>query len=571
MATNLELFGRNPSIGWLPDETLFSLCSRHHQLSGNRLASTTCRILFGHATQGCAHDFPSRVSHFAQVTGGVLGTAEEIVLHHTVLPLYLPFAWPDTAAAAIDAMCGPSIGSLKFRLGLLTSRFRANHPLKACLDCIASDVASWGTAYWHREHQLPGVWVCMKHRTWLFASILKATGVGRFHWSLPRGEELANRASGSPPSTEIYSLAAAAAAFVALGWHVEPDALRTTYRRALSERGLTTGSGRLKLKPIGRLYAAHLVRIRATPELDSLPGDCDSASAEVGRLVYSHGAGTHPVRHLALISWLFSSFDGFLSGCNANVRAAERNPFAPPAAAASERRLGALRAALLASISAGRSVSAASRQLNIDPTTGMAWAAAAGVKTNKRPSAMRDAVRSKMIAALRRGDSKQRAAQLGEVSISSVTRLLRTEVGLQIEWHSAQRMISRERARRLWLSVASANPFSGVKAARELEPAAYAWLYRNDHAWLTGQAARMARSRRLGGLHVDWDARDQTLAIEVRRTALELAVSNPDTRIRLWQLYQQLPELKAKLAKLDRLPLTRSAVLECTRSNALRP
>jgi hypothetical protein len=49
---------------WLPDETLFSLCSRYHRASGNQLPTTTCKALFGHKLQGAAHDFPARLNHF---------------------------------------------------------------------------------------------------------------------------------------------------------------------------------------------------------------------------------------------------------------------------------------------------------------------------------------------------------------------------------------------------------------------------------------------------------------------------------------------------------------------------
>lgn len=148
---------------WLPDETLFSLCSRYHRASGQRLASTTCRLLFGHPNQGCAHDFPARLNHFLAVSGNTLGSVEHIVEHRTVLPLYLRFASTNQVNATLNAAALNSSGRLKFQLGLLTSRFRANHPLKACPYCMDEDMKAHSTPYWHREHQLPGVWVCLRH------------------------------------------------------------------------------------------------------------------------------------------------------------------------------------------------------------------------------------------------------------------------------------------------------------------------------------------------------------------------------------------------------------------------
>ncbi len=70
----------------------------------------------------------------------------------------------------------------------------------------------------------------------------------------------------------------------------------------------------------------------------------------------------------------------------------------------------------------------------------------------------------------------------------------------------------------------------------------------------------MERVARSPQARVDWDQRDRQLSEQVRRVALELHEAEPDRRIKLFQIYQRLPELKAKLFKMDRLPLTRSAL-----------
>lgn len=54
------------------------------------------------------------------------------------------------------------------------------------------DHESW--AYWHLQHQFPGVWVCSLHGEWLRTSTVKSTGVERFLWHLPV-QELAKKAN----------------------------------------------------------------------------------------------------------------------------------------------------------------------------------------------------------------------------------------------------------------------------------------------------------------------------------------------------------------------------------------
>jgi len=211
-------------------------------------------------------------------------------------------------------------------------------------------------------------------------------------------------------------------------------------------------------------------------------------------------------------------------------------------------------------LESGLSVSRASSEIGVDTNTGMAWAASLGIANPRRPKLLVPEVRKTLIRLLTCGVAKDRAAAAGNVSVQTITNLLRTEVGLHEAWKIAQFEGARRRCRRRWLRYITVNPHSGVKAARLAEPAVYAWLYRNDRDWLKAQTSAMERVARSPHARVDWDQRDRQLSEQVRRVALELHEAEPDRRIKLFQIYQRLPELKAKLFKMDRLPLTRSAL-----------
>lgn len=60
---------------------------------------------------------------------------------------------------------------------------------------------------------------------------------------------------------------------------------------------------------------------------------------------------------------------------------------------------------------------------------------------------------------------------------------------------------------------------------------------------------------------IKWDERDWELSTQVERIASLMAVGAGKTRrLYLWQLYQQLPELRAKLSCLKKLPLTAAVI-----------
>ncbi|WP_323492538.1 MULTISPECIES: TnsD family Tn7-like transposition protein [unclassified Undibacterium] len=111
-----------------------------------------------------------------------------------------------------------------------------------------------------------------------------------------------------------------------------------------------------------------------------------------------------------------------------------------------------------------------------------------------------------------------------------------------------------------WGALLNGNPNNGVKTIRALAPAIYAWLYRNDRDWLRERTSNQVSAICGNNSSVDWDKRDQFLANEVQRIALAIYGLNGSRKLNLWEIYQKLPELKAKLQSLNRLPLTRRSI-----------
>jgi hypothetical protein len=153
-----------------------------------------------------------------------------------------------------------------------------------------------------------------------------------------------------------------------------------------------------------------------------------------------------------------------------------------------------------------------------------------------------------------------------------VTRTLLSEVGLHHAWLDARLSMTRTSSRAVWLALLQEHRGAGAKLMRAMNPAAYAWLYRNDRSWL----AEHAPDRRLptGTTRVStvkWDERDLALSGAVQRTVLSLSNDFPGRAIRLWHIYQALPDVKPKLSTLYRLPLTRDALERALHGTAKHP
>lgn len=561
------LFPRSDALlPWLAGETLFSLCSRHHRLWGHGTSAHSTQIMFGRPRLGTQHDFPGGLDEFASRTGEQLGSADAIARDRTLLRFYRPFLSPNAVAGAVASMRGPTVAHLKFQMGLLTSRFRANHPLKACRACMEADLSNEGWVCWHLVHQYPGVWMCSKHGEALLVSAVKSTGVERFLWSLPADVRLVEGGvaidGGSPAShlrlTRLIEALVDRAA--GDGW-LSQDAIRDVLRSRFQARGWLTPGGNVRLTVAAEDYLRHCAALRGPEELNSLPTSLDESMAQMGRVLRPARSGIHPLRLLVAIDWLFSDSSEFVAELETGKEAGEGESADDEGKAGPADRNVARREQAVQRLRDGASAASVAMELGVDVATVMAWAASAGVQASRRPKVLKPPVRQHLVNSLRRGADKSEAAGKFGVSVETITRLLRTEVGLHAAWTAARFRDAQRRARKTWERLCAGHVGCGVKLLRALEPAAYAWLYRNDRAWLVdktpGRATPSNADRRST---VRWDERDLQLSVRVEQAVECLARASGGRPVQLWQVYQEVPELKPKLRALDRLPLTARAL-----------
>lgn len=564
----LQLSAPWPLPSWLPDETFFSLASRYHALAGHRLPEHTSLALFGRRRWGYQHDFPSPLNAFVERTAGQLGSTDEIAQAHTILPFFLAARNEAASQDARSALAQVHAGSLKFRLGLLTSRFRAHHPLKACPACSQEDAAMHGWTYWHRTHQFPGVWMCSRHVLPLQVSTLKSTGVSRFGWVLPHSTDLIPTAVVNTDHSSKVALLRFSG--LAAQWgdlpsaSLESSTLARTYRKRLEDMGLN--GHRVTL---ASAYCEAITALHIAPDLCALPIQAREAMHSINRWVFAPQEATHPLRHLSFIYWLFRSWGDFTeayareaaTGLSTSTVATNNPPVV---------QHDARKARLIEGIAGGRSVSSLAREIGIAVHTAQAWATSAGMTTLKRPKQLKDVRYTALLQDLRCGGDKAILAKRYEVSVETVTRVLRTEVGLRTAWRQARWYAAQTDARARWTQALEQLRHLGLNQAREQEAAAYAWLYRNDRSWLQEINRTVERPVPDHGPRLDWDQRDLELAEAVYQAAAELWAQKPTagapTRLRVGELCQRLPELKAKLSALNRLPLTLKAIKEVANS-----
>lgn len=549
-------------LDWLPDETVHSLASRHHRLSGNARPERTALQLFGHSRGGHPHDLPAGLDQLASSFAGRLGDGTQIALAHTVLPFFLATRSERDRHYALDSIRSPRLGSLKAKFGLLAAGFGATCSLKACLECMSADIEMHGTPYWHLQHQVPGSWICPINQEWLCVSISSRAQQVRYRWTLPKKSDLILPEGLSNDMTaeqielfrKINRICLSAAASSAQESYPEFSMDRGLWG-GMVRCGWASAPGRLNSK----VAASQLVRVTKLlsllPEWDSNVPTEGVCLSRIRSVLKAPDQG-NPLRLICVVSCLYDSWDDFLTESNRSELS--QSSFDSRSCGSSNQSMA--RDEFLKEARDSVSVTAMARKFNIAVSTAQAWLTQEGWQTKKRPSKLHGPILHQVIAGLEQGQEPSNLSAELCLSETSIRRVLNTIVGLKVAWKEARSLATRTSARSRWHAALTLASPLGAKVARALDPSAYAWLYRNDQDWLKQNNDGARRASAGNNRVIDWGARDSELSARCQAVAKRLLERGNGRRITLVDVVKEVPELRTKLCKLERLPLTSSTI-----------
>ncbi|PPS23816.1 hypothetical protein BVY11_28950 [Pseudomonas amygdali pv. morsprunorum] len=527
MSTFFDTAPCTPLVKWLPDETLFSLCSRQHVCSGNWLSVTTSRQLFGLSQRCIKHDLAYGLDAFEQRTRGFWGTADSILTTRTILPFFAPFQSQATMQSAVATLKGNHLGSLKYRLGLVTGGFGAEHPLKVCNECLEEDIRVTGIPYWRLAHQYPGVLLCPVHGSFLCEVIQNRHWCERFSWGLPSKATLAPSIIEEPKDNEIAlltGLAQGVLALAALGFQIwfDPLAVSLTYRRHL----VTDGS-----------FIGHVSRVRRFHPFERLPASDEDAMSFIKLMTRKPRRRYHPLKHLLMITWLFGTVKSFTE-CYFEV---------------------------ISSLQSRNAVTEPRTSDAIQPDSLI-------TKGEPRPKKLKTSIRNQVMEALAQGTSKQIVCTEFSITVSTVNKLLRMEPSLKVAWQNAQFRQQLDAMRSLWTKISDLHAGSGIKALRALSPATYAWLYRNDRDWLMAQHCIKNSAHARIIRPVDWEGRDIRLRGLVESSLYSFYSVGPQcVPLSKSLLFSLVPILASSLESSRHYSCTRAYIAGLLRKNKFLP
>ena len=528
---------RDIVLHFFEDETFYSLCCRQHQFLGHLKASDTLAWLFGQHRCAFTHDFPCNLDALNSLAQAVWGDSLSIMREHTILPIFFPFQSDPQIADVFQTVKSAQIGSIKYRLGLLTGRFGAEHPLKACIACMSNDQTSHGIAYWHLSHQYPGVVLCPIHGLMLRESTVNRQWSGSFQWVLPSEASLAAATSPVPSATAQKALQQLGKGVLDLAscgvsGRFHPMTVRSVYKEALAQRGISEPE-RIRVFIDFAEYASQL---QPYPPLTSLPTTLQRAESYIYQLTRNPRGHCHPLKHLTLITWLFGRLAPFID-------AYDCLDSSPHQQISQTKHQNSAKAEIM------------DTRL-LEKTTDK--------KYLRKPKKLKPQIRSAILECLRNGNSKESICFKFGISICTVNRVLRSEPAVansRTELHQKSTLI---KYRAEWQATISAHPGTTAKSIRLMIPSTYAWLYRNDKKWLLTKTLNLPSGRRGNYSNIDWHERDCELADLVitltRRADQKLKLHKTD-------IFTLVPALSRLLENKDYYLTTRKLLSKILQKN----
>jgi hypothetical protein len=525
---------KTPFLNWLPDECFYSLCSRQHFFSGEQSTEDTLRLLLGDIAKSFAHDFPHNLNLLNKDAILAWGTPEKIICEHTISPIFFPFQSSENVQALKAALLGSQLGSCKYQLGLVTSRFGGAHPLKACAKCMTADRSVYGAAYWHLSHQLPGVITCPIHGLLLMESTENRQWSRSFRWLLPDEPVLAEIGQATidrSTLTTLQNISNSSVALYRFGINSQFDLSKVVqvYKEAFSKLGT---SKKAYVAAVDR-FAEYCSVLEPFPPFSALPCDPQRATGFISQMTRKPRGYCHPLKHLVLISCLFGRLESFVEAYQQLTTRQEtpnvRNP----------------------------------RWLKLSQTIDGRLPKAERKMGCPRPKKIFYELKKKILNAFLNGSTKKEVCSSFNISACTVNRLLRLNPDIEQKIINKAYLNKLEEKRNTWSATVSNNPDASAKIIKNLAPNIYAWLYRNDRAWLFSQTASLPSGRSGNYMTVDWDARDENFCALINK--LFITASSDLKKVRKCDLYQLVPNLFSSLEKRSRYPKTRKLLTEITK------
>ncbi|WP_248928933.1 TnsD family transposase [Paenibacillus hamazuiensis] len=534
------------------DELLYSGIARFHIQMGNISPKSTIKELFGSTSICSSIELPSGIDQLvSNLPIGSKLTASEIIDKHTLYPFYSAFLPPLQAGKVKSLMKSLNGKGIFACSGLMASSIKANECLRYCPICGLSDQKNYGTMYWHRLHQIPGVTICEKHGCYLLDSIVPVQQVNKHVFTASNIDlcpvESVRMATSNEGNGQyrlllnsIYSLTQNKYPHRPLEW------FQQRYLNRLIQLEYATLKGRIDQNKLRRDFT-DFYGLKILERFQSIvQGD----SNWLTEIVRKNRKSFHPLRHLLLIHFLGLTLDEIFYGKN------ESDTFGSPPWECHNPAAEHYGQRVIEQIEFNKRETTKRRTAFFHCSCGFIYSRSLDNDDEKiRVKEYGDIWKKELKRLLEQGTSFREIARRLHADVNTIIKHAKqTEQHIYNEEKVQDQQ--KELYRSKWIMLQESHPEKSKTELRRMDKRLYSWLYRNDEAWLTanspGKKASPPTNQR-----IDWEARDDEILRLVESAVSEiLNLNTKPPKITIGRIGLMIGR-KALLEKhLDKLPKT---------------
>lgn len=164
-----------------PEEIWYSVMSRFVRDHGYANYKAMLTEVLGLKPDPVSIVFPRQMVGLARIfENHAICPANSFLERLTVIPYFFAFDPPNRTGSYSISDLGRNPSALSHWVA--RSPFRPLY-LRFCASCANADIAAFGEAYWHRSHQLPGMYFCPEHSDPLLDSHIRISSGTNGYWA----------------------------------------------------------------------------------------------------------------------------------------------------------------------------------------------------------------------------------------------------------------------------------------------------------------------------------------------------------------------------------------------------
>ncbi|MFY0744542.1 TnsD family transposase [Solibacillus silvestris] len=541
------------------DELIYSVISRYHHYSGNISITQTTKDLFGKKKYIIPDLTTDLELLFINVRHFTVGSINEWISNHTLYNYYTNFNTDAVKAVIKEYMIkGNGENKLHYLTGQVASTVKEPKYFKYCPKCWKEDTDKYGESYWRTYHQLPSVFVCLEHMSFLeesteyFRQMDPQFAYTHNVGSLKEKKNVEKFAKVNPHF--LTSIARESYRITTKNYNFRQDNLSAIYRSILRDNGFIKVNGNINQVKLRedfiKFYGSEFLKL-----MQSLPSGVDG-ECWLRAITRKQRKSFHPVRHLLLIHFLGESVDTIYHHHNTSY-----NPFG----------IGPY---LCLNAAAGHYLKPVITDLEVTTCKDTkkpvgTFHCQCGFVYSRRGPDVTTEDKLKIGRIKEFGDTwvekLHHLINQEKLSYRACARILKVDAKTVIKYAKSKEKTEivvnneKDEIKNLWLELRSKYPESSRTQLRKINSSLYMRLYRYDKEWLLENSPEKVKQNN-DLKRVNWHERDLQILELVKLAVNELRSSKKPIRLTLSKIGMTIRHLSLLEKKLHKLPLTKEYI-----------